>query len=413
MHQKLAFLLLVCFFCFGANAQLWRSYESDTVSNPNSMLRLNGVLDYNASSIENSVLNPLVFGGFISPEAKDQSLKNHRGFQVLGAEAQGDLFYFKKIKGSSSFWNRYVPGIHAGYSQMASLAYTSDLYTLAFYGNEAFRGDYCDLTGTQLKWMGFQSFGFSLYDTKNKASLGLNLVGLTHYSAADLNTNPGMRFYYTESGDSLYGICKASTSYISGKSFYKGMGLSLDFDYEFKVQLSEDHVSPMKISLRNFGFVSANNITTQSLDTSFAFGGFTLTELIQREGVLAPGFSFTDSLTQSITENRLLFLPASIQLMSMYDPSRTTRLQPLLGLRMVFIPGYIPFVYAGVNSRLNQNLNLALCGSYGGFSGFKMNAALQFQKGAFALGLGSDNLLGLFLKSAFGKALSIQMRCVF
>jgi hypothetical protein len=149
------------------------------------------------------------------------------------------------------------------------------------------------------------------------------------------------------------------------------------------------------------------------LDTSFAFGGFTLTELIQREGVLAPGFSFTDSLTQSITENRLLFLPASIQLMSMYDPSRTTRLQPLLGLRMVFIPGYIPFVYAGVNSRLHQNLNLALCGSYGGFSGFKMNAALQFQKGAFALGLGSDNLLGLFLKSAFGKALSIQMRCVF
>lgn len=413
MHLKPTLLLLILFSWLSASAQLLRYFEGDSIADPKSILQVSGTVDYSASSIENSVLNPLVFGGYIGPEAKEQSLENHRGFQVLGAEAQGDLFYYGNVSREGGFWKRFLPGFHVGYTQVASLAYTSDLYRLTFFGNEAFRGAYCDLTGTRLTWKGFQSAGVTLYDKKNRASLGLNVVGLTHYNATDMGDLPGMRFYYTESGDSLYGICKASTSYLSNTSYVKGLGLSLDFDYQFSIQLSEEQSSQMKLSVRNLGFVSMKNVQTQTLDTSFAYGGFTISEIIQRDGLLAPGFSFSDSLTRTVSENRRMALPASLQLMSMYDPTRMVRIQPLLGLRMMFIPGYIPFVYVGANGKLHKNVNVALCGSYGGFSGFKLNAALHFQKGPLALGLGSDNVLGLFLKQAFGKAISIQLRCVF
>lgn len=413
MYFKSALFVFFLITCSHVKAQLLRTYECDTMVHPSSILKLSGNLDYSASSIENGVLSPLIFGGYISSEVKEQSLLNHQGFQVLGAEIQGDLFYYNQFNRAGTFGERFLPGFHVGYSQIGSLAYTPDLFKLAFYGNEVFQGEYCTLSGTRLNWMGFQNFGVSFYDKKNKASLGVNLVGLTNYNAADFSNNPGMRFYYTESGDSLYGICNASTSYFSRKSYFKGYGFSLDFDFQFNVQLSEDHSSPMKISIRNLGMVSSPNLTTQSLDTSFAFGGFTISELIQRQGILSPNFSFSDSLTEIENNNRWLFLPASIQLISLCDPNRTSRFQPLLGLRMIFTPGYIPFVYAGINGRLHKNFNLSLCGSYGGFSGFKLNTAFQFQKGAWAIGMGSDNFLGLFLKQAFGKAISIQLRCVF
>jgi hypothetical protein len=52
-----------------------------------------------------------------------------------------------------------------------------------------------------------------------------------------------------------------------------------------------------------------------------------------------------------------------------------------------------------------------LCASYGGFSGFKLNSAIHYDYKRLSLGIGSDNVIGLVSKRAFGKSLSIRLRC--
>jgi hypothetical protein len=375
------------------------------------LILVNGIADYSASTMRNAILSPLIFGGFIDSAAKANS-RHDKSFNTFGFEGNAAYTHFFSIKDSDGFPARWMLGPTVGTHYIGALRYTSDLYTLAFYGNEPFLGKYVDFSFSGASYYQFHTLGVSLFDRISQSSLSVNLVGLTSYYKASLGGNVPMRFYYTEQGDSIYGICNGSFSQANSPAYLKGLGLSVSGDYRFKIINEENGKSmSMQLSVSNLGFAYANQVKTQQIDTSFAFGGYTISQVVNREGLLAPGFSYADSLLTTVSKPKLVLLPANIQIFNVVDVNAQARLQLSYGFKMLLMSGYIPYVYAGVVTRVAPKFHVGLCASYGGFSGVKLNTALHYRSNKFSLGIGSDNIIGLFSKNAFGKSLSIRMRC--
>ena len=388
-----------------------RSFDVDSSFSGKQLILVNGIADYSASTMRNAILSPLIFGGFIDSAAKANS-RHDKSFNTFGFEGNAAYTHFFSIKDSDGFPARWMLGPTVGTHYIGALRYTSDLYTLAFYGNEPFLGKYVDFSFSGASYYQFHTLGVSLFDRISQSSLSVNLVGLTSYYKASLGGNVPMRFYYTEQGDSIYGICNGSFSQANSPAYLKGLGLSVSGDYRFKIINEENGKSmSMQLSVSNLGVAYANQVKTQRLDTSFAFGGYSISQVVNREGLLAPGFSYADSLLTTESKPKLMLLPASIQIFNVVDVNAKARLQPSYGFKMLLISGYIPYVYAGIVTRIAPKFHIGLCGSYGGFSGVKLNTALHYRSNRFSLGIGSDNVIGLFSKNAFGKSLSIRMRC--
>ena len=393
-------------------AQHLRSYDVDSSFNGKQLILVNGTVDYSASTMRNEVLSPLIFGGYIDSMAKGRSMDADKPFNTVGLEASASYTHYVSLKNKEGFPSRWMVGPTLGSTFMGSLKYTSDLYTLAFYGNEPFLGKYADFSYSEASYYQFQTLGVSLFDRLSQSSASLNLVGLNSYYKGTLGGLDPMKFYYTAQGDSIYGICNGSFSQLTSPSYFKGLGLALSGDYRFNIANEETGKSmSMQLSISNLGFAVSNSVRTQTLDTSFAFGGYTLSQLINREGLLAPGFSYADSLLVTETRSKVIFLPASIQIFNVINTKSPARIQPSYGFRMILIPGYIPYVYAGLVTKIIPGLHLGLCASYGGFSGFKLNSAIHYNYKRLSMGIGSDNVIGLVSKRAFGKSLSIRLRC--
>ncbi|NBO59506.1 MAG: hypothetical protein EBU82_00885 [Flavobacteriia bacterium] len=406
-------LLLGIFFAvFGTNAQILRNYDFDTSVSSRQLMLVNGVLEYGGSALENGVFKPLIFGGFIDSSAKEASWENHKAVNVVGLEGAANVRYYFSPKFKNEHLKDWMVGLRYGQNYLGSLAYTSDLFRFAFYGNTPFLGKYADFSGSEMRFIGFQTLGFSVLDKRSQSSLSLNLVGLTSYFRGSLGDRNPMKFYYTESGDSLYGICSGAIERAASPAYFKGLGMSVDFDYRFNALGEESgRVHTMQFSVSNLGFAFSNRYTSQRIDTSFAFGGYTINDIIDRNGLLAPGYAFQDSLTTVSSSSKWILLPMTLQLNNVVGLQAKQILQPTYGFRLTFIQGFIPHVYAGLNARIVKGLHLGLCASYGGFSGFKMNTSLVYHRSKFYVGLGSDNVLGLLSKRAFGQALSIRLRC--
>ncbi|MFM7663576.1 MAG: hypothetical protein ACKO68_03505 [Bacteroidota bacterium] len=409
---KRIFWCSIFFTVFGAKAQLLRNYDFDTSVSARQLVLLNGSLEYGGSAMENAIFNALIFGGFIDSSAKEASLENHKSVNVVGLEGTANARYYWSPKFNNERYKHFMVGVRYGQNYLGSLAYTSDLFRFAFYGNTPFLGKYADFSGSEMRFIGFQSLGFSVLDKRSQSSLSLNLVGLTSYVRGSLGDQNPMKFYYTESGDSLYGICSGAIERAASPAYFKGLGMSVDFDYRFNALGEESGlVHTMQFSVSNLGFAFSNRYTSQRIDTSFAFGGYSINDIIDRNGLLAPGYSFEDSLTTVNTASKLILLPLTVQLGNVVGLQSQQILQPTYGFRLTFIQGFIPHVYAGLNARIVKGLHLGMCASYGGFSGFKMNTSLVYHRSKFYVGLGSDNVLGLLSKRAFGQALSIRLRC--
>jgi len=402
----------IFFAVFGAKAQVLRNYDFDTSVSAQQLLLVNGSVDYGGSAVENGIFNALIFGGFIDSSAKEASLENHKSVNVVGLEGTANARYYWSPKFKDERYKHFMVGVRYGQNYLGSLAYTSDLFRFAFYGNTPFLGKYADFSGSEMRFIGFQTLGFSVLDKRSQSSLSLNLVGLTSYVRGALGDQNPMKFYYTESGDSLYGICSGAVERAASPAYFKGLGMSVDFDYRFNaLGEASGRVHTMQFSVSNLGFAYSNRYTSQRIDTSFAFGGYSINDIIDRNGLLAPGYSFQDSLTTVNTASKLILLPMTVQLGNVVGLQSQQVLQPTYGFRLTFIQGFIPHVYAGLNAKVAKGLQVGLCASYGGFSGLKMNSSLVYHRSKFYVGLGSDNVLGLFSKRAFGQALSIRLRC--
>ena len=383
-----------CYFCFilllssKVNSQYILPTLDDTLV-PKHEISLSGVADYASSSILNSMSNKLLYGGEITDAIKTASFDKHGVINRFGVNLQGEIEY--RNTAASLFKNHDLGyGIKAGYYSFGGVVYPKDLFGLAFYGNAIYSGKTADFSGTSFSFYSFQKIGFSLIDKKSSSSITLNLVNLSSHSS--LRVNEGT-IYQSLATDTLSLTVNANLSNTGGNSLSKGVGFCLDADFRLPMKGLNDNVSFLQIL-----------VTT----------GLTFDELINSNGPLTPSFSALDSLSLIDKESRnSVLLPGMIQVSKLVEINSSRRFQEYYGFRIFLSKAFIPMVFVGLDTRLGRSLHIGVNGSYGGFSDFMLGMYSYYKIGAWSLGVGSENIIGVFTNKAYGEAISIRLRCGF
>ena len=129
--KKITFLGFLFLFSTGFS-QSWLPIQHDTLLNRKHEFIFSGTGDYASTSLHKSLTNKLLFGGEITDDIKEKSLKLHRGINRFGLDLSSEIEYrnyttnlFKK--------NTWGFVVKAGYFSFINALYSQDFYELTFY----------------------------------------------------------------------------------------------------------------------------------------------------------------------------------------------------------------------------------------------------------------------------------------
>lgn len=366
--------------------------------------------EYSASAIQRQFASTLLFGGNISTEMKDKSFDRHKSINRIGGELVGELEY-RNYK-DSVFRPNLGWLIKVGSANYASAAYSTDLFGLAFYGNQNYLGTSVEFSGSKFQLVGMMKAGVGLVDKKTKSSVSLNAYGITNYAQAEFATGS---IYQSENGDSLHFDIDGSVKYAGSSNFIKGWGVGIDADIRIPVQLLGDKLSYVQLMAKNLGIAFLNSpVTLYTLSTSIGFKGFTFDELIGSSSVFTSTTNWRDSLGVDSTQVKpSFFLPGFIQAGKMIDEMNPSKIQAFYGFRVYPTLIYNPLLYIGAQWKALSSLRFGLHGSYGGFTGLRLGFYTDVDVKSFNFSIGSEDLIGMVSKSGVGQSLLFRVRCVF
>jgi hypothetical protein len=405
MRLVLTIIVLSLFSVGSAQQLLPIQHDTNTY---NQEFILTGLADFGATSIENALSSKFLFGGNITNEIKDNSLEKHKGINRLGLDITSELEY-RNMKVNLFGKENLGFTVKGGYYSYMSSLYSKDLFGLAFYGNESFLGENADFSGSRFSAMTFQKIGFGVIDKKKKSNVSLNLYAISNYSEGNVRDG---KLFQSDSGDSVSLTFDGEFQYASTNTFLKGYGVGVDLDFRIPVVLKEGKTAYIQFLAKNLGFAHVNSTVTQySADTVLNFDGFTFNQLIGDANIFNANSSILDTLgIDSTSITKIRFLPGFIQIGKIVDVMNTSKLQSFFGVRMYPSVSYVPMIYAGVQYKTARWLDLGANVSYGGFTTLRFGLYSQIKLNKFALGISSENLVGIFSSEGKGQSVILRLR---
>jgi len=394
-------------FVFGGYSQQLLPIQHDTNTYSHELI-VAGVGDFGSTSIKNEMSKKFLFGGDITQTDKDNSFGRHRTINRLGMDVTGEIEYrnFKVNLFKKENLGFIVKG---GYYNYLSMVYSKDLFGLTFYGNENYLGENINFSGSRFSTMSFQKIGFGVIDKKSKANVCLNFYSISNY--ADVNVRDGQLFQ-SESGDSVSLTLSGTFEYSSENTFVKGYGVGIDLDFRIPAIILKDRISYIQFLAKNVGIASLNSpITRYSVDTLFNYDGLTFDQLYGESSIFDGNFSYLDTLgIDSTTTTKIRFLPGFLQVGKIVDEMSPARVQSFFGIRMYPSVAYVPLIYAGAQIRTTNWLDLGINISYGGFSRFRTGLYAQFDLKMCAVGISTEDLVGVISKNGMGQSIILRLR---
>lgn len=401
MRKGLLFILLIS---IQLHAQQMLPTFYDTTAH-NQILLVEGNAFHHASAIKNEITNKFLFGGFISDELKAPSSEKQEAFNRIGGELSGAITYYHKLQNNDQGVGFYVRG---GTDMLFASDYAASVFNLAMYGNAPYDGKTMNLSNTQGLFINTSKLGGGIYNPINKNSIGLNLVAVNDY----MRLNIGNSSIYTSlENDQLDIEASAYFQKVASPAFFQGLGASLDFDYHLPIKEGGYIDGFIKITGRNLGAVRLHKLNEIRLEGTASFNGFQFSDFND----LAENENFYDRLEDSLsvsnrTNGKWVALPGFVQVGKIVDHTGDQKLQPFFGARMYASFGYLPLVYFGGHYRATETIAFGGQISYGGFGDFRMGMYAGYNDERFALSLGSQDVLGVFLDSQYGQSLIIRFQ---
>jgi hypothetical protein len=359
--------------------------------------------------MNNGMLNRFLFGGEISTDVIQQNTDKQKALNRGGAILSGKLMYTDlKV---NLFKNPKIGyGIQYGYDQIASITYSDHLFDLVFEGNKNYANVDMRLTGSTVRNTAFQKIGFGLFHKATKSSLFFNLVGVNSYLKGGLEN--GM-LQQSAGLDTLTLKAKGSFSQPYRNTFMKGMGFSVDFNYNIPIRFFKNKTAVLQVQVQNLGFAYMDGgVKRYAMDSTYRYTGFTVSQLFH--GVMSKETTLMDTLGISQKgAGKWIMLPFYIQLSKAVNEDYAGEWQSLFGLRAYPTASYKPLIYAGVDYRPIKSLHLGALVSYGGFTSFKGTFYVQYKIKNFGFGIATDNIIGAFSKKGFGQTYNFQLACTF
>ena len=406
MRNRTALLTLLITCSFSATAQLLQPAYSDSNVHQD-LIELDGVLEYQGTSVRREMLNTLLFGGFIDNDMKGRSFDKHGEFNRLGGNANAEIRF---IRGSGKFlrYDTLTWMVKAAYTVVGNMDYGQDAFGLLFYGNSSYVGATADLKNTKLDFMQFQKVGFGLVDKKKRSSITLNLVNVQNYAEGFIRKG---ELTQNADGSQIDMTMNGNFQYTQGTNFSKGIGAAIDIDYRIRVPWLKETFTTFQVSAQNLGFAYMHDGVKQyKVDSSYTYSGFEFDSFNDGNNPLGTDFSLLDSLgIDSRVSKRTVMLPGYIQAMKLVDLDSPKKVQSFFGIRLYPTFASVPLVFAGAYWKAASFLHASASVSYGSFGSLKggIYATLILDKVNFMIG--TDNLIGLVSGSGFGESVVTKL----
>ena len=405
--NKLYILVILSVLVFGDGySQILPSYY-DTLKLKQELI-LDGNVEYFSSSIEKDIISKFYKGGFISSEIKDRSFHKHSGVNRFGGRAKAEVVYrnydINLFKNKS--WGVVAK---ASYGTIGSALYSKDAFGLLMYGNEKYRGETLELSGSNLTSVSYQKIGFGFIDPISKSSASLNFYNISnrfygHFRDVQLTQDV--------LGDSIEMVLKGEFSMKQNAKFNQGFGIGFDLDFTLPISFGDDKTAFVQFQMVNVGFgYLYEKQKVYDLDTTFSYAGFKLGDLLGEQTLFADSTNILDTLGVNSREvSKTFMLPGFIQIGKTIDAALEKQVQSFYGIRLFPTLIYSPFIYAGVDYHPLHWLNVGASISFGGFGKFKNGLYTSVKFSDYAIGVGTENIYGLFSKRAMCESILIKLR---
>ena len=372
-------------------------------------IQINLISDLSASSnnLSSAFIQRLLLGGMIDEPLKDKASDllvddNQSGFDWVNAT------WFNTSLGDSSPYRLHL-GIQ--YQTHRGIAYTPDLYTVAFYGNKSFAGQDAILDNSQYNgfvWMGYKAALSRQYSSEYglfTASIGAGfLQGL---SGEELNIYNG-NLFTSENG--AYLDLEYNFRYQNAGSgavrIDKTRGTGWVGDLFFSWQNPKQNLTA-NLTVADFGVIQWNvEAYEYSGDSSIRFEGIDITELLISgtdaalgDGIILLEILDVDSVSTEFTSSIPMRVDANIS----YETENGYLLTAGTFTRVQTV--YNPLFYLRAGKYVLPETYLSLIASYGGYGGLGIGIDFQQQLGPYiSVHAGSSSLLGFVAPESFNAA---------
>lgn len=369
-----------------------------------------GAMDYSASSIYSEMSNKFYLGGVLTGEMIDRSLSKHKAVNRIGFDGTGELIY----RNYNPIVKKYNLGyqITAGAYYFGGALYSKDLFDVAFNGNADIKGDTADFSGTKFAFTSFQKIGFGLVSNKNRSSLSLNIYNIQNRIDFDLRK---AQMIQSDAIDTITLVGNGSLSLPSNKEFNQGIGVGLDFTYYMPVVFKEGKTSFIEFQIKNLGVgYMYQDQKYYQFDTTLTYSGFRFDELFGDKAINFDSLNVLDTVgVVSSVRNNTFLLPGFLQVSKIVDQYSSSKFQSFFGVRLYPTLNYSPFVFAGLDYKINDWLRCGINASYGGFSKFKGGLYFNAKLNKINIGIGSENISGFVSRKGSGISANCRISCAF
>ncbi|HTO38723.1 MAG TPA: hypothetical protein VL021_09890 [Brumimicrobium sp.] len=368
----------------------------------NHQLNISGNVFHHSTSLTNEFTGKFLFGGEISEELAQKTFDKQRVYNRMGGgyHLRGEYRGIHEIFKNSPNWSWMIElsnELHA-YGE-----YAENLMGLALLGNEPYLGERITLSGTEVRLDQFYTIGGGIHNKKTKSFITLNLVLPQNYF--ELNARKTY-ISFSENGDEITADIDGYLRRANKDAFFKGAGVAVNFDFNIPFGKQEGFNGYLGITARNLGFYGLHESRLSKVETSKSFTGFSFDDLLGDDG-------FPDLLDSikvyNSTGNKYKVMPGFFQVGKIVTAHSEKKLQSFFGVRMYATQTYRPMVYAGLHYRPISQFSFGAQGSYGGYGNFRLGLYANYTTDSFIISAGTEDVLGLMLKSQFGRAAVIRV----
>jgi hypothetical protein len=364
--------------------------------------------NYGSSIFNNEFIDIFRFGGFIDNEMKAGALSNSKRINYFGGEGSFGVSFSDPIHKLFGDWGYYVD---ISSNTSGAVQFTDDLYELAFYGNKSNAGDTSFISQTGFHSRSFKKFGAGI--DNNKLKIGFSFLSFSNYSQGLVQSG----YTFTDSLGSNISL-DVNGSQIESNNVLKhvGSGFSLDFEYRLSQELiakdgSHSKETTIIIGVKNIGiYASRKNSVLTAVDTTFHYSGFDVSSISNFGNSIINQQELTDSIRLTSDTARIVgLLPFEIYFYK--TPTYLKKWEIIYGFRYKIQSSYRAFLYLGGNLHLSTNMNISSYLGFGGYSNLQLGLAINKRfKNNLLIEINSNNLLGVFSKTQYGKAAGISLK---
>ena len=370
---------------------------------------------YASNSFNNDLTNKFIYGGNIDSTLKTFNQSKLGRINSFGGEFEQKLEYINFNVTPIKKWSNLGLVFSVEDMNYISSNISSDLYNIAFFGNQNYLGDTMNFAFSHAQYLHLQKISVGLISKNSRSSLKLSFVS----GNKSVEYRLGDTWMYSSAlSDSIkFNLNAEGFSTDSTNSYFssKGQGFAIDLNHNFIYFNKKQNKQVINFKLGNIGAIFWNNKTNYSyVDSSNVYSGFDVLNLFNGDSTALQISSDTLGIIRQ-QKSRAQLLPFELSIQKLANRYSDQKLQLIFGFKSIISSDYKPYLFIGAYYAPIDNLSISSRLAYGGFGGFKMGLnANYFMNNTLQISVGTYDLVGFISpKYGFGKSLHFSTRIKF